>query len=100
MSAIEAVKAKAKEKRQQLESSALADSRDVKIIDIIEDLICDRSCFLKLGREFGCEVLSIIGFTPEEILEIYPKLIQDEFSSVKGKYTLVEPEPSFLDRIK
>lgn len=90
MSAIDTVKAKASEKRQQLESSPSADPRDIKIIDIIEELICDKSCFLKLGRDFGCEVLSLIGFTLEEILEIYPKLVQDEFATIKGNYTLIE----------
>ena len=90
MSAIEKVKIKANEKRQNLESSTSTDPRDIKIIDIIEDLICDRNCFLKLGRDFGCEVLSIIGFTPEEVLEIYPKLVQDEFITTKGKYSLIE----------
>ena len=97
---IETIKAKAKEKRELLVSMPSADPRDIKIIDIIEDLICDRSCFLKLGMELGYEVLSIIGFTHEEILEAYPKLVQDEYAATKGKYTLIECEKPFVDRIK
>ena len=97
--AIDLVKKKAAEKRTQLESLSEVDPRDIKMIDIIEDLICDKSCFLKLGRDFGCEILSIIGFTTEEIVEIYPNLIQDEFTATRGKYTLIEDEGSFLDRL-
>lgn len=100
MSAIETVKTKANEKRQQLESSTSADPLDIKIIDIIEDLICDPGCFLKLDLKLGYEVLSIIGFTQEEILEVYPKLVHDSYFAIKGKYNLIESEPSFLERIK
>ena len=88
MSAIETVKIKANEKRQKLESSTSADPLDIKIIDIIEDLICDPGCFLKLDLKLGYEVLSIVGFTQEEILEIYPKLVRKAWI---GEYTIVDP---------
>ena len=100
MCVIDIVKAKANKKRQELESSPTADPLDIKIIDIIEELICDPGCFLKLDLKLGYEVLSIIGFTQEEILEVYPKLVHDSYFAIKGKYNLIESEPSFLERIK
>lgn len=88
MSAIEAVKAKAKEKRQQLESSASADSRDFKIIDIIEKLLRDPCCFLKIDIKTSAQMLMFLGYSKEEAVDLHIKLV---YKAWIGEYTIVEP---------
>lgn len=88
MNVSDAVKAKAKQKRQMVESKLAPDPADIKILDIIEDLLRDRCCFLKIDIETSLKILIYLGYSRDEAGDMYAKLVRKAWI---GEYTIVEP---------
>lgn len=85
---INAVRQKAREKREQLEAQMPTDPQKLKAIEIIEDLLSDRCCFLQFDVQMACQILRFIGYSLDEISDIYPKLVRKAWT---GEYTLIDP---------
>lgn len=82
------VRQKAREKREELEAQTPADPQKLKAIELIEDLLSDRCCFLQFDVKMACQILQFIGYSLDEISDIHPKLVRKAWI---GEYTLVDP---------
>ena len=85
---LNSVRQKAREKREQLEAETPSDPQKLQAIEIIEDLLSDRCCFLQFDVKMACQILQFIGYSLDEISDIYPKLVH---KAIRGEYTLVDP---------
>lgn len=86
------IRIKAKEKRNRLEIENALLGKNQKLMDTIDDLLSYDTCFANLPIELGMPLLIYLGYSKEEVKEIYPDLVQESVAQMKGKYILVDPE--------
>ena len=70
-----------------------ASEKDDKILKIINDLIFDDFCFIKIDIELAFQILSFLGYSKKDAQKLYLELVNSSTSLLhKGRYTLIEPK--------
>ena len=85
---INSVGQKAREMRELIETQPSPDPNKLKTIEIIEDLLSNSCCFLQFDVKIASPILRFIGYSLDEISDIYPKLVSKTWT---GEYTLIDP---------
>lgn len=93
---LEQVRIKVREKKKSLELSGKLNEENEKIINLIEDLLSDNTCFIKLDISMAVIILVFLGYTKSEAKEIYVSLTQESAKSLHGKYSLVDLDDNIL----
>lgn len=86
------IRKKAKEKRSRLEIENALLGKNQRLMDTIDDLLSYDTCFANLPIEIGMPLLIFLGYSKQQVKEIYPDLVQESVAQMKGKYILVDPE--------
>ena len=92
---IEKLRKEAADKQKIINFSSDYSEKDKKIISIINDLLTDDACFLKIDIYLAMQILFYLGYTKQEAQITYISLVQESSKVLKGKYTLMEPDNLF-----
>ena len=71
-----------------IESQSEPNPAEIKIIEIVEDLLQDRCCFLKIDIETSIKILMFLGYSMDDAGDMYAKLVRKAWV---GEYTIIEP---------
>jgi len=69
------------------------DDEDKEMFILINDLLKDDNCFLKIDMRLAINMLIAIGYTKEEAKLLYVDLIKESKKNLNGKYILVGEQP-------
>ncbi len=70
------------------ENKEILKNKNSEITLLIEELLNDDACFLKINMYLAFQMLSFIGYTNEESKNIYTELIKECSEDINGKYKL------------
>lgn len=89
---LDQIRQKSKEKREYLTDTNSLTENQLKILNLIDDLLSDDLCFLKLDVTMAVVILVYIGYPKEQAKQMYPDLVQAARQKAKGKYILFDPQ--------
>lgn len=73
-----------------IKKQSVTDDEEAELIAIMEDLLKDNACFLKLNMGTALNMLSYIGYSRKEAKEVYICLMRESCQLLKGKYQVID----------
>ena len=78
------------ERKQAIEHNPEASEKDLRCLDIVERFLAHEKCFVTAEPLMNISTLKFLGYSDDEIRDMYFKVIQDQFMS--SQYRYVDPE--------
>ena len=67
-----------------------ANNEELKALYLIEQMLDNEACFLKINIKLGLNMLLFIGYGKEDAKKVYSQLINESRQLLKGKYQIID----------